>query len=602
MRKVAHVCTSGISHKILGDKLALLQAAGYDVTFISSGDGIDSTIQDAYPFQWRTVPMNRAIKPWQDMISILRMRKLFKAERYDIVHTHTAKAGIIGRVAAWLAGVPVVIHTSHGLPFYSGQSRTAYNLYRLLEKAGAWFCDALASQNHEDISVMQRLTPWRKTYYEGNGVDLDKLESAGANAIHRLKAEDLKRAYGIREDAPMLLMAARFETVKDHALLLDALLHAKRHGRLDWVTVLAGQGPLEADIRKRIEAEGLTGDVVLIGQQSPLVPWLLMADAVTLTSEKEGIPRSLMEAMAYGKPVVATDVLGTRELVRSEEAQWQNGEDPTGILVPYRNAEKLSEALNRLMTSEGLRMKLGRAGRRRIELHFTETAVVERIASMYRETEQRVRGRFGKRLQLLLKRAVDLVVSVPAIVLLSPVIAATAILVRLKLGGPVLFKQQRPGRYGVPFHVYKFRTMTDARRADGELLPDDVRLTSFGKLLRKLSLDELPQLLNVIRGDMSLVGPRPLLMEYLPLYTDEQARRHDLRPGITGWAQVNGRNNVSWEDKFRLDVWYVDHQSLWLDLKIVALTFIKVFKREGIQQEGQATVRKFVGSREAERA
>ncbi|MCQ6560431.1 sugar transferase [Paenibacillus mendelii] len=221
---------------------------------------------------------------------------------------------------------------------------------------------------------------------------------------------------------------------------------------------------------------------------------------------------------------------------------------------------------------------------------------------MYRETEQRVRGRFGKRLQLLLKRAVDLVVSVPAIVLLSPVIAATAILVRLKLGGPVLFKQQRPGRYGVPFHVYKFRTMTDARRADGELLPDDVRLTSFGKLLRKLSLDELPQLLNVIRGDMSLVGPRPLLMEYLPLYTDEQARRHDLRPGITGWAQVNGRNNVSWEDKFRLDVWYVDHQSLWLDLKIVALTFIKVFKREGIQQEGQATVRKFVGSREAERA
>ncbi|UVI33710.1 sugar transferase [Paenibacillus spongiae] len=221
---------------------------------------------------------------------------------------------------------------------------------------------------------------------------------------------------------------------------------------------------------------------------------------------------------------------------------------------------------------------------------------------MYRETERRVGGRWGRRFQLLLKRTVDLTVSLPAIALLSPVIALTALAVRIKLGGPVLFKQQRPGKFGVPFHVYKFRTMTDARRPDGELLPDEVRLTAFGKLLRKLSLDELPQLFNVVRGDMSLIGPRPLLMEYLPLYSDEQARRHDLRPGITGWAQVNGRNSVSWEEKFRLDVWYVDHQSFWLDLKIAFMTVFKVMKREGIQQEGQATVRKFVGSREAEGA
>ncbi|MGG4033253.1 sugar transferase [Paenibacillus cisolokensis] len=190
----------------------------------------------------------------------------------------------------------------------------------------------------------------------------------------------------------------------------------------------------------------------------------------------------------------------------------------------------------------------------------------------------------------------DLAVCVPAVIALLPVYAAVALLVRLKLGSPVLFRQQRPGLYGRPFHVLKFRTMTDATDAEGRPLPDEVRLTPFGQLLRKLSLDELPQLFNVIRGDMSLVGPRPLLMEYLQLYTEEQAKRHDVRPGITGWAQVNGRNAVSWEEKFRLDVWYVRNRSLALDLRILVRTVVKVLKREGIQQQGQATVVKFAGS------
>nr|WP_281423112.1 sugar transferase [Paenibacillus oenotherae] len=200
------------------------------------------------------------------------------------------------------------------------------------------------------------------------------------------------------------------------------------------------------------------------------------------------------------------------------------------------------------------------------------------------------------------KRAVDLCISVPAVVALLPLLAVTALAVRMKLGSPVLFRQQRPGRYGNPFMLFKFRTMTDGKDSSGRDLPDEVRLTAFGKLLRRLSLDELPQLLNVIRGDMSLIGPRPLLMEYMGLYTPEQARRHDVRPGITGWAQVNGRNALTWEDKFKLDVWYVDHGSLLLDCKIVFITIVKVLKREGIQQEGQATVRKFAGSRNAERA
>ena len=194
------------------------------------------------------------------------------------------------------------------------------------------------------------------------------------------------------------------------------------------------------------------------------------------------------------------------------------------------------------------------------------------------------------------KRLFDLLASALALIVLSPLLALTALLVRLQLGGPILFRQQRPGYKGRPFHIFKFRTMTDRFAPDSSLLPDSERLTRFGRILRSTSLDELPELFNILRGEMSVVGPRPLLMEYLPLYSAEQARRHDMPPGLTGWAQVHGRNALSWQDKFRLDVWYVDHWSFWLDLKIIFLTLAKVFQREGITQEGQATAEKFRGN------
>ena len=194
------------------------------------------------------------------------------------------------------------------------------------------------------------------------------------------------------------------------------------------------------------------------------------------------------------------------------------------------------------------------------------------------------------------KRLFDLLTSALALIVLSPVLGLTALLVRIQLGGPILFRQQRPGYKGRPFHIFKFRTMIDRFAPDGSLLPDSERLTRFGRVLRSTSLDELPELFNILRGEMSVVGPRPLLMEYLPLYSAEQARRHDIPPGLTGWAQVHGRNALSWEDKFRLDVWYVDHWSFWLDLKIIFLTLVKVFQREGISQEGQATAEKFTGN------
>lgn len=196
----------------------------------------------------------------------------------------------------------------------------------------------------------------------------------------------------------------------------------------------------------------------------------------------------------------------------------------------------------------------------------------------------------------MLKRLLDIALSAAALTLLLPVIGLIAWQVRRQMGAPVLFRQIRPGRGGVPFEMIKFRTMKDVVGPDGVLLPDADRLTAFGSFLRSSSLDELPELWNVLKGDMSLVGPRPLLMEYLPLYSPEQYRRHEARPGVTGWAQINGRNALSWEERFKLDVWYVDHQSVWLDLKILFLTVRKVLAREGISAEGEATMTRFKGS------
>jgi lipopolysaccharide/colanic/teichoic acid biosynthesis glycosyltransferase len=197
----------------------------------------------------------------------------------------------------------------------------------------------------------------------------------------------------------------------------------------------------------------------------------------------------------------------------------------------------------------------------------------------------------------IMKRFFDLALGVPAALLLLPVALTIAFLVRILLGSPVLFRQRRPGLGGHPFDMFKFRSMSDACDASGRLLPDDMRLGRFGRWLRASSLDELPELYNVLRSEMSLVGPRPLLMEYLPLYSDQQRRRHEVPPGITGWAQVNGRNALSWQEKFALDIWYVDHWSLGLDLRILWLTLLRVVARDGIAQEGQATAEKFRGNR-----
>ncbi|EOU2074014.1 sugar transferase [Clostridium perfringens] len=202
----------------------------------------------------------------------------------------------------------------------------------------------------------------------------------------------------------------------------------------------------------------------------------------------------------------------------------------------------------------------------------------------------------NKNIQYFIKRTFDIIAALGGLIVFSPIIIVVAILVRVKLGSPILFTQNRVGKNNKIFKMMKFRTMKDGVDKYGNLLPDSERLTNFGKILRSTSLDELPELINILKGDMSLIGPRPLLVEYLPLYSEEQKRRHDVLPGLTGWAQINGRNAISWGEKFKLDVFYVDNWSIWLDIKIFFLTFFKLFKRDGINQEGMATTVKFDGS------
>jgi sugar transferase EpsL len=226
------------------------------------------------------------------------------------------------------------------------------------------------------------------------------------------------------------------------------------------------------------------------------------------------------------------------------------------------------------------------------------------LAAQWRQMLETTAARYGRRrigfvrhaAYRFLKDAADRLAALLALVLLSPLLLAVAMLVHWRLGAPVLFRQQRPGYRGRTFQLLKFRTMTNQRDSSGALLPDAQRLTPFGRWLRATSIDELPELINILRGEMSFIGPRPLLMQYLPLYSPVQARRHDVKPGFSGWAQINGRNALSWEEKFRLDVWYVDHQSFWLDLRIFLITIWKVICHEGISADGEATMPPFMGS------
>lgn len=375
MKKIAHICNTALSYKVLVDKLDVLQDLGHEIYLISSQEGFDEELLKNYNFKFRFLDMEREINLLKDVKAVYKLKKILEEEQFDVVHTHTAKGGIIGRVASKLAGVPLVIHTSHGLPFYQGQNILKYNLYKTIEKIGALFCDGISSQNEEDLQIINKLVSKKiPTFYEGNGVYLERLDYL-SDMIDENELNELRHKHKISKDKVVLLMGARFEPIKNHQLLIKALRKLKEEYSNNFVCILAGKGELETQIIGLIEENDLTENVRIVGHQTNIYPYIKLSNIVVLTSHKEGLPRIVMEAMTYYKPVVATDVLGTRELVVNNK---------TGFLIKDGNYEELAFSLNCLISDESKRTEMGLNARKRIENKFTETIVANRIDEMYK--------------------------------------------------------------------------------------------------------------------------------------------------------------------------------------------------------------------------
>jgi lipopolysaccharide/colanic/teichoic acid biosynthesis glycosyltransferase len=426
------------------------------------------------------------------------------------------------------------------------------------------------------------------------------VKGSGGVDVHRFTPDSrnsevtdiLRKRLSIPRDIPVIGFVGRFVKDKGIRQLIEAIQELRKsHPELRLVLVgdFEKGDPVEPGIRRFIET---AAEVICTGFVSDTAPYYGLMDVLALPTYREGFPGVPLESQASGVPVVTTMATGARDSVIDGE---------TGILVPIGDSYALAIAINKLLIDTQLREQMGRAGCARMERDFRPEVIWNAQVKMYNDLIESKEPQLGavevegEADQRIGKRVFDLLAASVSLVLLLPIFLLVAIVVRLFLGSPILFRQSRPGLKGELFACLKFRTMMEARDAHGRLLPDADRLTWIGRLLRASSVDELPELINVIRGEMSLVGPRPLLAAYLERYTPEQMRRHDVKPGITGWAQVNGRNALNWNEKFELDLWYIDNQSFWLDLKILVITLWKMVTFDGISQPGHATMPEYRG-------
>jgi sugar O-acyltransferase (sialic acid O-acetyltransferase NeuD family) len=591
--KLLLAVTSPLSWTFYRGLISHLQEAGLEPVLISSpGPGLQ-TASEQEGVASIAIPMEREIAPLKDMVSLWKLYRTIRRIRPDIVDAGTPKAGLLVGIAAWIARVPCRVYSLHGL-----RMETAVGLKRKLlcctERVAAAcshrvFC---LSPSLRDRVVALKLASPGNTFLLKNGGFGVNLEQFAPSAASSHELEALRRRLGIPVVAPVLGYVGRFVKDKGIQQLLEAFDHLRQaHPELRLLMVgnFEDGDPVNSELRHYIES---TPAIIRPGFISDPAPYFKLMDVFVLPTHREGFGQVSAEAQASGIPVVTTTATGAVDSVI---------DGVTGIVVPVGDSGALTGAIGKLLGDPDLRSAMGRAGRTWMERDFRPQAIWEQRVQLYRELisqtplDSRLTGN-NTRASVRLKRLFDLSVAILALVTLSPLLLLVALLIRLFLGAPVLFRQERPGLKGKLFTCIKFRTMTDARDERGELLPDAQRLTWLGRFLRHTSIDELPGLINVVRGEMSLVGPRPLLPRYLERYTPEQMRRHEVKPGITGWVQINGRNSLEWEQKFALDIWYVDHQSFWLDLRILATTTWQVFRRDGISRHGHATTPEFLGT------
>ena len=581
--RVVHVATVDMSvrHLLLNQLLAL-RNAGFDVA-AASASGPDIDVVRASGVVHYALPFTRRITPIKDLRAFAVLWRLFRRERFTIVHTHQIKAALFAQVAARLAGVPIVVNTIHGFYFQADTPKWRRKAWIALERAIANLSSLLLSQNREDVemAIRARICPAAKIEHLGNGIDVRRFDPA---ALDPARVDSLREELGLLQSDPVVGFVGRLVEEKGLLELFDAVRRLREEvPRLRLLVI----GPVDSQKRDALshstaDRYGIRDITVFTGYRHDVPELYALMTVCVLPSHREGLPRALMEAAAMGIPCVASDVRGCRDVVIDGE---------TGLLVPVRDAAALASAAAALLADERRRSAMSARARAVARERFDERMVFERVINAY----DRLLRHHGAGLPVV-KRIMDVCVGTLLLAVSLPTLAIVALVVRTALGSPVLFRQQRPGLGGRPFEILKFRTMRDARARDGAQLPDAERLTRVGRWLRKTSIDEIPELFNVLRGDMSLVGPRPLLPQYLDRYSSRQARRHEVRPGLTGLAQVSGRNALSWEDRFELDVWYVDHWSLLLDLRILARTIQKVLFREGISQPGHQTAAEFTGT------
>jgi lipopolysaccharide/colanic/teichoic acid biosynthesis glycosyltransferase len=589
--KLTFIVTAAVSTGFFRGQLAYMIGNGFDVEIVSSpGPELDAARAEGATS--RAVPMEREMAPLKDLVSLWRLWRLFRRIDPDLVVAGTPKAGLLGTIAARLARVPHVVYTLHGL-----RLETASGWRRPVLWGTEWLaCHAAHEVRSVSTSLQTRMIGLGLTTPEhcrvvgrgtSNGVNIEHWQRTPLSDGIAMQTRERLR---IPPTAPLVGFVGRLTRDKGMAELYEAFTHLRRSHpdlRLLLVGDFEAGDPVPPALRAQID---FNPAVIVTGFVTDVAPYYWTMDVLALPTYREGFPGVPLEAQAASVPVVTTDATGAADAIL-------NG--ITGLHIPVGDSQALIAALDRLLSDPALRARMGHAGCQWVQENFRREVVWQSLLKGYRailHCDPPSRRSAGSVFRTMCER----VIAASALILGTPAMLLAAIAIRCSMGSPILFRQVRPGLLSRPFTLFKFRTMRDLKDETGVPLDDSQRLTRLGRLLRALSADELPQLWNVLRGEMSLVGPRPLLSQYIDRYTPEQARRHEVLPGITGWAQVNGRNAISWEEKFALDVWYVDHRNLILDLRILTLTLRSLIVHNDVSSRNHATMPEFMGSGEGE--
>lgn len=579
--KLFHVTTIPATLGFLRHQVGFMRSHGFHVHAVSSRGSELQAFGRSQGVPVHPVTMQRSISPWSDLIGLVELMRLFRRHRPDIVHAHTPKAGLLGMLAARLTNVPCRIFHLHGLPHSTAAPFSRLAL--IASTRAAAFCSTRVlsvSRSVAEQCTAEKLCGNRSVTVPANG----SINGVDANELFhplRFTPEQAKSNFGLAPGALVAGFAGRLVKDKGVAELSRAWCEIRSQFPNAYL-LIAGQ-PETRDGAPASILQILQSDprVRILGWCGDMRSFYAAVDVLVLPTYREGLPSVILEAAAMGVPAVASRCVGCVDAVV---------DGVTGTLVPPGDSAALAAAIGNYWNHPVLQRQHGLKARERILRDFRPEDVWNATLKEYEIATRFTRQRPGSRITRAGKRSMDIATSFVMLALLSPLLALLALAVWLSMGSPVLFRHKRPGLRELPFTMLKFRTMQDDCDSAGRSLPDGKRLTPLGRFLRRNSLDELPELWNVLIGDMSLVGPRPLLFEYVDHLGEDERRRALVRPGITGWAQVHGRNLCAWDERLARDIWYLDHFCLGLDLRILARTLRQVASAKGVIEDPRSVM------------